>query len=331
MLVESRINQFSEILTAPFISKFYRDRTPDLSAIEVPVLSAGNWGGLGLHLRGNVEGFKRVGSQQKWLEMHGNEHWADFYTDRGRKLQLEFFDHFLKGEDNGWPDRPPVMIRARTLDGGFVDSTAQSWPPADVRWQRLILGTDLVLAGMPSTGAAEFDAHGAGVTFMSEPLPANTELCGPVHADLNVSSSTEDADLFLSLRIFDVGGNEVRFAGANGPGSPCTAGWLRISHRSIDEARSTSDRPFYLHQEELSLGAPGTLIHVVVELLPTSVLLPAGSRIALTIQGHGNDQSLALITHPDDGERSSAAFAGKTTLHLHDQGCSVTLPFRDND
>ena len=49
----------------------------------MPLLSAGNWGGHGLHLRGNVEGYVRAASPQKWLEMHGLEHWTQFYTDYG--------------------------------------------------------------------------------------------------------------------------------------------------------------------------------------------------------------------------------------------------------
>ena len=68
----------------------------------MPFLSAGNWGGAGRHLRGNVEAFVQAASEQKWLEIHGLEHWTEFYTDYGVGLQHRFFDHFLKGEDNGW-------------------------------------------------------------------------------------------------------------------------------------------------------------------------------------------------------------------------------------
>ena len=64
----------------------------------VPLLSAANWGGQGLHPRGNFEGFMRAASKQKWLEVHGGSHWAPFYTDYGVRLQKRFFDYFLKGE-----------------------------------------------------------------------------------------------------------------------------------------------------------------------------------------------------------------------------------------
>lgn len=49
---------------------YYQAYTPDLSQIHVPLLSVGNWGGMGLHLRGNIEGYVGAASQHKWLRMH---------------------------------------------------------------------------------------------------------------------------------------------------------------------------------------------------------------------------------------------------------------------
>ena len=102
--------------------------------ITVPFLSAGNWGGAGRHLRGNVEGFLRSASSQKWLEIHGREHWTEFYTDYGTRLQKRFLDHFLKGADNGWDRQPPVMLRVRTVNGEFIDRTENEWPIARTQW-----------------------------------------------------------------------------------------------------------------------------------------------------------------------------------------------------
>ena len=77
---------------------------PDWSKVTVPLLSSANWGGQGLHPRGNFEGFVRAASRRKWLEVHGIEHWTHFYTDYGVELQKRFFGHFLKGEDTGWDE-----------------------------------------------------------------------------------------------------------------------------------------------------------------------------------------------------------------------------------
>ena len=94
---------------------------PDWSKVTVPLLSAANWGGQGLHPRGNFEGFVRAASQQKWLEVHGIEHWTHFYTDYGVALQKRFFDHFLKGEDTGWTKQPQVLLQVRHPGERFVE------------------------------------------------------------------------------------------------------------------------------------------------------------------------------------------------------------------
>ena len=78
-----------------------------------------------LHSRGNFEGYLgRLRRSEKWLEVHGLEHWTEFYTDYGVALQKRFFGHFLKGEDTGWDEQPPVFLNLRSVDGTFVAARA---------------------------------------------------------------------------------------------------------------------------------------------------------------------------------------------------------------
>jgi predicted acyl esterase len=88
------------------------------------------------------------------------------------------------------------------------------------------------------------------LTLHDEPLPPfahETELTGPLAARLHVSSDTVDADLFLTVRVFDPAGDEVLFQGAIDPKTPLAQGWLRTSHRALDPGRSTPHQPFHLH------------------------------------------------------------------------------------
>ena len=149
-----------------------------------------------MHLRGNVEGFVRAATGEKWLELHGGEHWTSFYTARGLELQRRFFDRFLKDEDGAWPDEPKVRLRRQRVDGTFADREASEWPPAETRWTRLYLGGAYELTDEPgSPGALSFDALGEGVELLAPPAAEETELTGPAAAKLYVSSSTVDADL----------------------------------------------------------------------------------------------------------------------------------------
>src|SRR5439155_7683201 len=189
-----------DIRAHPLDDAYHRARSPVWSKIKTPFLSAANWGGQGLHPRGNFEGFVRAASKEKWLEAHGIEHWTHFYTDYGRKLQLRFFNHFLKGSGH-WLEQPRVQLQVRHVDK-FVERHEHEWPIARTQWTKLYPHPGAQLQPVPGQGTVAFDAMGDAMTFISEPLPKETEVTGPLAARLTVSSTTTDADLFLVFRVF---------------------------------------------------------------------------------------------------------------------------------
>ena len=164
--------------------EYWRSRMPDFSKVRVPLLSAANWGGQGLHPRGNFEGFTRAASRQKWLEVHGIEHWTHFYTSYGVTLQKRFFGHFLKGEDTGWKRQPRVVLQVRHPGERFVQRAEAEWPLARTRWTRLYLDpadASLVRRPLARTLRATYTGLGEGVTFLTPPLTRETEITGPVN------------------------------------------------------------------------------------------------------------------------------------------------------
>ncbi|MBO0892483.1 MAG: CocE/NonD family hydrolase, partial [Acidothermales bacterium] len=237
-LARNRMDLGAEIRKRPLDGEWYRDRSGDWSKVTVPFLSAANWGGQGLHPRGNIEAFTQAASTQKWLEVHGGEHWTHYYTDYGVQLQRRFFDHFLKGEDNGWDAQPPVQLQIRHPGETFVQRSENEWPLARTNWTKLYLDPrerSLTRDAVADQSAVEYDASGDGVTFELEPVESETELTGPLAAKLYVSSSTSDADLFVTVRVFDPDGKEVTYQGALDPNTPIANGWLRVSQRHLDE------------------------------------------------------------------------------------------------
>ena len=222
-LARRRAEFGGEVRAHPLDDRYHRERSADWSSVDVPLLTAGNWGGHGLHLRGNVEAYVRAASREKWLELHGLEHWTHFYTDYGVRLQKRFFGHFLKGEDTGWEEQPPVLLQVRHADGSFTERAEREWPLARTRWTRLYLDpANLGLSFDPvdELGTTSYEALGDGVTFTGPPLEHEVEITGPSAAKLLVSSSTPDADLFAVLRAFDPTGEEVIFQGAIDPHTP---------------------------------------------------------------------------------------------------------------
>ncbi len=274
-LARNHADSVAALVARPLDDRYYRERSPKLEKITVPVLSAGNWGH-DLHTRGNFEGYARVSSREKWLEVHGLEHFAEFYTDYGVALQKRFFGHFLKGEDTGWDEQPPVQLNVRHVDGSFELRAEHEWPLARTRWTRLYLdlpGGGLTTEPPAGDASASFEALGDGLTFVSEPLTQETEITGPGVARMSVSSTTEDADVFLTLRVLDPGGEDVTFVTALDPKGVVGAGWLRASHRATDPERSLPYRPWHPHDRVEPL-TPGEAVPLDIEIWPTSVVVP---------------------------------------------------------
>jgi uncharacterized protein len=329
-LAANRCDFGGDILTHPLDDDYSKSRSPDWAKVTVPFLSAANWGGQGLHPRGNFESFVRAASPQKWLEAHGLEHWTHFYTDYGRELQKRFFDHFLKGENNGWDRQPRVLLQVRHLDH-FEERTENEWPLARTLWTKFYFdfaAGALTPAPPVQRAARSFDARAGGLTLMSAPLSAETEITGPSAVKLFLASSTRDADIFAALRVFSPDLQEVVFQGAIDPHTPIGQGWLRASHRKLDPALSRPWRPYHTH-DELQPLVPGEVAELDLEIWPTSIVVPAGYRIALTIRGKDYEHACSggklshfknelrgcgPFLHNDPVDRPADIFGGKTTL-----------------
>ena len=322
-----------EIAANPLDNQYHRDHSAQSDEIKVPLLSCGNWGGNSLHLRGNIEGFVRAASKQKWLEMHGDRHWTLFYTDYGIELQKRFLGHFLKGEDTGWDKQPPVQLNIRYPGEKFAIRYENEWPLKRTQWTKFYLSpASQSLSDKTPTKAEQstFDALGDGVQFMTAPLEHETEITGPSALKLFASSSTVDADLFVVLQVYGPDGKEIVFHGALDPHTPIGQGWLRASHRKLDKKLSLPYRPYHTHDEKQPLE-PNKTYELDIEIWPTCLVIPKGSRIALSVRGKdyvykgesggrlsnmkNEFTGCGPFLHDDPTDRPPAIFGGKTTIH----------------
>jgi hypothetical protein len=146
-----------------------------------------------------------------------------------------------------------------------------------------------------------------------------------------VSSSTADADIFVILQVFAPDGEEVVFQGAIDPNTPIGQGWLRASHRKLDTALSEDWRPYHSHDEQQPL-TPNEAVDLDIEIWPTSIVVPIGYRIGLTVQGQDYENPNATgerlsnfknelkgcgpFLHNDPRDRPIEIFGGTTTLHI---------------
>jgi predicted acyl esterase len=332
-LRNNRADVSGEAQRRHLIDDYYRARIPDCTRIDVPLLSAANWGGQGLHPRGNFEGFLRAASPSKWLEVHGHTHFTHFYSNYGMGLQKKFFGHFLKGENTGWDKQPKVSLNIRRPGEHFELRAESEWPLARTQWTKYYLHPgDRSLSAHPGTATTTmaYEAMGDGIRFLTPPMTHELEITGPVAAKLWLSSDTTDADVFLVLSVFDPAGKEVTFVGSNDPRTPVGLGWLRASQRKLDPGLSLPYRPWHPHDEQWPLQ-PGEPVELDIEIWPTCIVVPVGFRVGFTVRGKdyeydGTDAGLANaaypmkgvgpFTHTDPTDRPSAIFGGRNTLHF---------------
>jgi predicted acyl esterase len=312
--------------------------------ITVPMFSVGNWSGMALHLRGNTEAFMRAASKHKKLRMQAGTHVHPFYTEDGRRDQLRFFDCWLKGIDNGVMDEPPVKLAIRKGRDEIEWREENEWPLARTRWTKFYFDLSTPAPGLPansgmlvspnpaasgsftypatslgsmgSTSAASSQVMGGGikpgmgVSLETAPLQQDVEVTGPVAASFWVSSSTEDMDLFLTLRNIDADGNEVMETGQQGTPVPVAKGWLRVSHRELDPELSLPYRPYHKHTRRLYLR-PDEVVQVEVEIWPTSMVFRKGHRIRLDIQPRDGVGSQSYMHyHADYNTGTNTVYSG---------------------
>ena len=119
------------------------------------------------------------------------------------------------------------------------------------------------------------------VTFTSAPLIADTVIAGSGSADLWVAADSRDVDLEVHV-------SELR---PDGQEQLIQSGWLRASHRALDESASTPLRPRHPHTAEAKAPLDrGAATPVRVEIFPVAHAFREGSQIRLTVAGPGGNR-----------------------------------------
>jgi hypothetical protein len=277
----------------PFFDSFWVSKAADFSRITVPAFVVASWTDQALHTRGTLEGFKGIRSEQKWLEVHGRKKWAHYYDPASVEKQRAFFDHFLKGRDTGLASWPPVSleVRERYHVGGM--RTATAWPVPDTVYTPLYLDAASgrlqpePVAGKSSCRyAATRDDQEPGRATFDFRFDRATDLIGHMKLRLWVEADgADDMDLFVAIQKLDAAGAVVPFAYyAQFEDGPVALGWLRVSHRELDEDRSTPWQPVLAHRREQKL-APGEIVPVDVEIWPSGTRFDPGQSLRLVVQG----------------------------------------------
>jgi uncharacterized protein len=271
----------------PLRDEWWTARTPELERIEVPTLVCGSFSDQELHSRGSFRAFERVGSPYRWLYTHHGGKWAEYYSEEALASQRRFFDYFLKGEENGMLEVPPVRLEIREDRDTIHSVRAEAaWPLPQTRWTDLHLRADGHLTETPVTeaGRGGFDMRSGRASFLWD-VPEDTEIAGQMALRLFLElQRAEDVYLFVGVQKLRAG-RAVPFEGSYGYGfDRVSTGWLKASLRKLDPELSTPWRPVHMYDEVQPLK-PGEVVPVDIALLPSATFFCEGEQVRLDVQG----------------------------------------------
>lgn len=140
---------------------------------------------------------------------------------------------------------------------------------------------------------------GTAAEFVTEPFETETVYAGSGSADLWIRSSAPDTDLEVTISEIRPDGEEVYIQ----------SGWLRASHRTLDEAESTALRPIATHLEADAAELPADeWTPVRVEIFPFAHVFRPGSQLRLSVDAPGNSRAEWEFETIADGETVEIAW-----------------------
>ena len=219
---------------------------------------------------------------------------------------LRFFDHFLKGADNGWEKTPRVRYSLLDIEGGDVTGRpAPCFPPPGVTRTPFYLdgaAPSLASALPKDEQAVSYDAESRkGRIEYTLAFDRETEIVGYPKLRLWVQADGhDDMDLFVFLQKLDRNGKhlEVQNSGVNNPvvglithftasvlKYHAAPGCIRVSLRHPDPQPSTPDVPVQSFDRVQKLQ-PGQIVDVEIPVYAVGLLMHPGEQLRLIVTGH---------------------------------------------
>lgn len=317
----------------PLWNAYWDSKKATHERTEVPAYVVASWNSR-LHSRGTFEGFKRLGSKEKWLRIHDGWEWPDYYDPKNVEDLRRFFDRYLKGLENGWEKTPRVRIAIMdqaTTQPSTDYRTEEEWPLVRTRHERLFLDartSRLTRSPLSQKAQIAYEATKGSATF-DFTFDRDTELTGHMSLRMWVEArGSDDMDFFVVAQKLGRDGVRVDFRtyGVDWPAEPAR-GFLRASHREVDWDRSQPGQPYHTHQRQ-ELLKPGEIVPIDIEFWPMGCVWHAGETIRLLVAGH----PLLHVGNPVTGESLvSDRNKGEHVIHTGENYDShLLIPVIDN-
>ena len=272
------------IVERPFMCDYWEDKAARVENIEIPAYVVASYTN-SVHTHGSFAGFRRMASKEKWLRVHNTSEWFDYYTPENVEDLRRFFDHYLKGIDNGWEQTPRVRLSVLNPGGtDIVGRAEEEFPLARTRYRKLYLSAAdsalcTILPDQQAMSEYQSDSARHEVTYRYR-MEKPTELTGYMKLHLWVSAPDHD-DMDLAVWVEKLSRDGQPLPDRTGNIIAAT-GLMRVSMRQLDEARSTEAEPYYTFTTEQKLK-PGEIVPVEIEIWPMGLYFNEGEMLQLTV------------------------------------------------
>lgn len=242
-----------------------------------------------IHCRGHLMAYNAIKSPKK-LYIGAGSPWAFFHSKELSDQICLWLDYWLKGVRNGIMDEPEVTMYVPGADEWRYE---REYPLARTQWTKFYLHSGEqgpaneppygLLSQVPpgdetpdnypypeSQRAVEANLPVLG--YSTPPLKKDMEVVGPASLVMYAASTAEDAAWMVKL-------DDVA---PDGSFTVASKGWLKASHREVDEAKSAPGRPFHTHANPTPIE-PGEVYRYEIEIWPVFRLFKAGHRLRLRI------------------------------------------------
>jgi putative CocE/NonD family hydrolase len=303
----------------------WQERVIDATSITVPALCVGGW--RDLYAEAMTRAYEQIQGPKKLLIgpwMHTMPQDSRFEPIDFLSIALRWWDHWLRGIDNGVMDEPPVTLYRLGSSPGW--RSFESWPPAK---SELVLatGTDTTLT---EPAPDETPATGAIADYQPDPTTgALSGLWGIPNSGFGLPLDQHDDDMRamsatgepLPTDLLICGRPEVsvRLARENSTAAPAVQR-LVVRLAEVDpHGRSTFITTGVVCPDELSAT------HRIV-LRSTSYTVPAGHRLRVVLSD-SDFPRLTPLAHPSPLRVAHIALSAPTLPD--DAGAPVHLPAID--
>ena len=272
--------------TLPLMNEYWKSKETKWSQIKVPAYVTAGW--VHHHLRGSIEGFRRIRSPKKWLRIHRDFEWPDDYRTENLEELKRFYDRYLKDIHNGWEFTP--RVRLDVMDAYAFDyvsrRTEKEFPIARTDYRKIYLNAaekDGSYEPFGNESEAVYDPKTESTVFNFK-VPEDVEASGFMKLHLWVECRGHDnMDLFPWIKKLSTDGEYLPIECMDAPFRGAW-GFLRCSHRDMHPSYATDFQPVHGHTAEERMK-PGEIFAVDIEFYPHSRYWHKGEYISIEIAG----------------------------------------------